>query len=83
LVVVLVLAWRRGLLAGRRAKSVSPAAGAWEGEKQLLDAGCWMLDAASDAEADASDAAVFCAVNVMTWAIRSKLLLYTMLHRVT
>jgi hypothetical protein len=47
LVVVLVLAWRKGLLAGRRAKSVSPAAGAWEGEKQLLDAGCWMLDAAS------------------------------------
>jgi len=44
-VLVVVLAWRRGLLAGRRAKSVSPAAGAWEGEKQLLDAGCWMLDA--------------------------------------
>jgi len=80
-VLVVVLAWRRGLLAGRRAKSVSPAAGAWEGEKQLLDAGCWMLDAASDA--DASDAAVFCAVNVMTRAIRSKLLLYTMLRRVT
>jgi hypothetical protein len=79
LVVVLVLAWRKGLLAGRRAKSVSPAAGAWEGEKQLLDAGCWMLLLS----ADAADAAVFCAVNVMTRAIRSKLLLYTMLRRVT
>jgi len=66
--LVVVLAWWRGLLAGRRAKS-------------LLDAGCWMLDAGSDA--DASDAAVFCAVNVMTRAIRSKLLLYTMLRRVT